>query len=103
MAFSHIAFNQQLEYGGKLRSSLATVEDGRTRLIQIRDTMTFMIDGDGSNSTQFGEVATRFGFVDNASAKAAWDELNSYLGKVTTDASVSSVDAAFKQLMNKLR
>ncbi len=111
MTIAHIYFSAQTEYGKNLRSALTSVEDGTARLVQVRDTMTFMIDGDGSSSTQFTEVVARFGFsvtggdaaANAVAAKAAWDEMNSYIGKITTDASVSSVDAARKQLMNKLR
>lgn len=103
MAFTHIYFSAATEYGSRLRSALSQVESGLDALIHARDTVTLMIDGDGSNATQFGEVTARYAFVDNAAAKAAWDELNSYIAKETTDSSVSSVDAARKQLFNKLR
>lgn len=103
MAFQHIFFSAVTEYGGRLRSALTQAEDGIARLIHARDTITFMIDGDGSNASQFAEVASRYQFPDNASAKAAWDELNSCLGKLTTDASVSSVASALAQAFNKLR
>jgi len=103
MAFQHLYFSAQTEYGSRLRSALGQVEDGLARLIQTRDAITFMIDGDGSSSTMFTEVTTRFAFADNATAQAAWNELNSYIAKETTDGTVDHVDAARKQLMNKLR
>jgi hypothetical protein len=103
MAFIHIYFSAQTEYGSRLRSALSQVEDGLDRLVHARDTITFMVDGDGSSDAMFTEVTTRYGFPDNATAKAAWDELNSYIAKETTDATVDHVDAARKQLFNKLR
>src|SRR4051812_2928911 len=103
MAFSHIQFNDQLPHGTKLRRGLSNLEEGLDGLNKIRDTMTLMIDGDGSNSTQFAEATTRFGFPDNASAKAAWDELNSLLGKLNSDADQTSVHTAMTQAFSKLR
>jgi hypothetical protein len=65
--------------------------------------MALMLNGDGTNATHFPYITTKFGFATDADAKAAWDELNSVLFKLTTDASVSSVNAAILQLFNKLR
>lgn len=79
------------------------LEEGRETLVKAKDVMQVMIDGDGSSATHFTEVTARFGFTDNATAKAGWDELNSALFKLTTDAQVSSVQAAMLQLFSKLR
>lgn len=103
MAFTHIQFNDNTQHGMLLRNALRSIEEGYTRLQQILATMTDMIDGDGSQVAQFTEVTTRFGFVDNASAQAAWNELNSMNSKLTTDAAVSSVNAALLQAFNKFR
>lgn len=103
MAFQHLQFSSTTEYGSRLRLALRDVENGLDALVKSRDTMTFMIDGDGSLASQFAEVASRYQFTDNATAKAAWDELNSYLGKETGDGTTDHVDTARKQLMNKLR
>ena len=115
--FSHIQFNGQPDYGQAFRSHLAQREAGRRGLIDDRDVMQTMIDGDGSQIGHFDEVVRRFGFggwvANNAVtdtqrtvAKAAWDELNSYLGKITVaDPSVPvfAVQAAEIQLFNKCR
>lgn len=103
MAFQHLYFSPTTEYGAKLRSALSLLESGMDNIVRVRDTMTFMIDGDGSLASQFNEVVSRFGFPDTATAKAAWDELNSYIAKVTTDASVTNCNTALKQMINKLR
>jgi len=103
MTIQHLYFSPQTEYGAKLRSALSTMESGFRALVDIRDCMTVMIDGDGSSATQFTEVQQRFGFVDTTVAKAAWDELNSVLAKLQTDASVTSVNAALLQVFKKLR
>jgi hypothetical protein len=101
MAFQHIYFNDQIQYGRKLRSALTKLKEGYAERDEVIAIMTMMIDGDGSNSTQFTEVASRFGFTDNAQAKAAWDELNSFASK-DTDSSVTMAKTARIQAINKL-
>lgn len=103
MAMTHIQFDDQKQHGRYLRRSLQMLEEGREQLIKTKDVMQTMINGDGSSSTHFPEVTSRFGFTDDATAKAAWDEINSALSKLTTDASVTSVQAALLQLFSKLR
>ena len=103
MAFAKLYFNPNSQYGGQLRGGLNQLESGLRIVIDMRDALTLMIDGDGSSSTQFSEATSRFGFADNATAKAAWDEMNSYLGKEMTDGSVTFVNAAREQLFDKLR
>jgi hypothetical protein len=109
MPFLRIQFNDQLPHGRMLRAVLNRLEeavDGGVDLVGksgVPGTMTFMIDGDGSDAAQFGEVTTRFGFASNADAKAAWDELNSLFGKLNGDGSVSNVNAALLQAFAKFR
>jgi hypothetical protein len=92
MAYSHLYFNDQTNHGRLLRSCLQQMQGSHDGLV---------IDGDGSSATQFGEVVTRFGFPDTATAKAAWDELNSLQSKFSGDGSVSFVNAAMKQAFSK--
>ncbi len=66
-------------------------------------TMTLMIDGDGSDAAHFSYMQSKFGFADNATAKAGYEELASALAKLNTDGSVSNVNAAILQLLNKFR
>ena len=103
MAQDNIFFNQSTQYGSLLRLALKNHEDGFIALNNVLSVMGHMITGSGTSDTEFAEVTTRFGFDDNADAKAAWDELNSYLAKVNTDASVSNVNAAMLQLFSKMR
>lgn len=103
MAFTHLYFSPTTEYGQKLRSALSLLEQGFDNIVRVRDAMTFMIDGDGSLATQYNEVVSRFGFPDTTTAKSAWDEMNAFISKATTDASVTNSDAARKQMLNKLR
>ena len=103
MATTHLAFNDQLTHGRMLRRALDQLEEGREGINDVLASMTTMIDGDGSLATQFTLVVTKFGYPDIATAKAAWDELNSMASKFNTDASVSSVQAALIQAFNKFR
>jgi hypothetical protein len=65
--------------------------------------MSLMIDGDGSSSTHYTYMQGKFGFVDDAAAKSAFEELSSVLFKLNTNDSVSSVNAAILQVFNKFR
>lgn len=103
MAFVHIHFNDQLQYGRQLRRVLNMMEESDDLLVDVLSMMTLMIDGNGSDAAQFTEVKERFGFTDNASAKAAWDELQSANSKTSGNGSVDNVRAARDQLFSKLR
>lgn len=107
MAIQHIQFdgrnNGNVTHGLMLRTALNQLEEGRANLIKVRDAMALMVDGDTAVAANYGEVVTRFGFGSNTDAKAAFDEINSALGKITVDTSVSSVQSALLQLFNKLR
>lgn len=103
MTVSHILFNDQTTHGRLLRRALQQQEEGLQNLIDVLATMQLMIDGDGSDSAQFPYVTTRFGFTNDAGSKAAWDELNSLKYKLTTNNSVSDVNAALLQVFNKFR
>lgn len=103
MAVAHINFNKGTEHGHMLFSALDRLEQSFTDLNEVHRTMALMIDGDGSSATHFTYMQEKFGFTDNAGAKAAYDELSSVLAKLNTDASVSSVNAALLQTFNKFR
>lgn len=105
MADNHYSFNAGTPHGSKLRQALTKLEQGLEELIDERDAMALMIDGDGTQAAHFaGEASTEFGFENTgADAKAAFAEIDSALSKVTTNASVSNVNAALLQLFGKLR
>jgi len=103
MPFTHIYVDTSKQHGQLLRGMLAQLEAGRNALVQIVDCMATMIDGDSGDAANYGEVATRFGFASNAAAKAAFDELNSVKGKLTTDSDVTFVQAALNQVFSKFR
>lgn len=71
--------------------------------IDLQATLIQMLSGDGSQDAHYTYIATKFGFPDDATAHAAVNEFNSVMGKIISDASVSSVNAAIKQAMAKFR
>jgi hypothetical protein len=65
--------------------------------------MTADLNGDGSSITHFDNVVTNYGFASTTTAKAAWDEINADLAKISGDGATSNVDTALRQLFTKLR
>jgi len=103
MAFNHIHFNDQTQYGRLLRRAVQMSEEADDLLTDVRDAMIQMRDGDGSQAAHYAEVTARFGFASDAKAKAAFDELDSAYSKTSGNGSVSNVRAARDQLYAKLR
>ena len=103
MAFAHIHFNDQTQYGRKLRRFLDQAEESDDAAPELLSVMEQMRDGDGSSAAHYAEVTTRFGFATDAKAKAAYDELASYWSKISGNGSVQDVRAARDQLFAKLR
>jgi len=103
MAFNHIHFDDQTQYGRKLRSMLNKSEQADDEMIDVRDVMIQMRDGDGSVASHYAEVTTRFGFATDDKAKACFDELDSAYSKTSGNAEVTNVRAARDQLYAKLR
>ena len=101
MPVSHISFDSNSEYGQQLRSSLNSLEKGKDDLNDLLGVMATMLDGDGSQAAHFEYFIPRFGFPDTATAKAAYDELQSLMFKLNTDAQVDFVNAAMTQVFNK--
>lgn len=100
MATTNIGFSRNTPLGQELSrflNDLARVHAAGPRLIAA---LQHMIDGNGSDAAHFAEF-TANGFDSNSEAKAAWEELNSFVAKITTNASVTDVDAAWKQLLAK--
>lgn len=103
MAAAHIHFNDQTQYGRKLRALLQKAEESDDEFVDVRDLMIQMRDGDGSDDTHYAELTTRFGFASNAKARAAFEELDSVFSKTSGNGSVSNVLAARDQMFAKLR
>lgn len=102
MAATHIPFNRNnTPIGQELSRFLndaGRVHAAASRLIAA---MQHHIDGDGSDAAHFAALVSDGPFTTNAHAKAAWDELNSFVAKITTNNSVTDVDAAWKQMLAK--
>lgn len=103
MAFNHIHFNDQLPHGRMLRRLLNKAEESDDEFSDVRDVMIQMRDGDGSQDAHYAEVTARFGFVSDAKARAAFEELDSAYSKTSGNGSVSNVRAARDQFFAKLR
>ena len=103
MADNHYLFNRELAAGWRLGRAMEDLENAVNRLLAEKATMVAMIDGDGSNVTHFNAHVTAYGFSDTTNAKAAYEELASMIGKLDTDASVSSVKAAIAQALARFR
>ena len=103
MSVGHYQFNDQLQHGRILRRVLngaeAFLDEGQDLLAAGAQ----MIDGDGSQDAHFPYFAAKFGFPDNATARAAWNEFQSFMSKITGDGSVIEVNAAIKQALAKFR
>lgn len=88
-------------------SAIRQIRDGRDRLKHVRDVMIRYRSGDGSSSSHYALLATKCsfqtgGYADaNTATKAAFDELDSAIGKLTTDVSVSAVLTAVDQCCAK--
>jgi hypothetical protein len=103
MAAAHIHFDDQTQYGRKLRRALQLMEEGDDLLADVRDMMIQMRDGDGSSAAHYALLVTRMGFPDNATAKAAFEELDSAFSKTSGNGSVTNTRAAREQLFAKMR
>jgi hypothetical protein len=103
MADNHYVFDRTTPAGFRLGRSFDDLENAKQRLIAERDTMTQMLDGDGSAITHFNAHVAAYGFSDTTNAKAAYEELNALLAKLDTDASVSSVKTAIAQALARFR
>ena len=103
MAVLHLSFNRSLAHGSMLGNALNQFENGYDRLNEQLSAMALMIDGDGSSPTHFPYFTQKYGFEDDVHSQAAWNELNSLMAKLNTDASVTSVKSALEQAFAKFR
>jgi hypothetical protein len=103
MAFNHIHFNANNQYGAKLRGMLTLSEQGDDAMADVRDLMIQMRDGDGSQDAHYAELTSKFGFASDAKARAAFEELDSAYSRISGNGSVTNVRAARDQLFAKMR
>ena len=106
---NHIFFDDNTQYGRRLRQVLGANETADDIFADVRDVMVQMLEGDGSQDAHYSTIATRFGFKDingavsSAVAHAAFLEIDSAYSKTSGDGTVSNVRAARDQLFAKLR
>jgi hypothetical protein len=86
-----------------IRQALSQLEEGRDALNDTISVMQTMIDGDGSQASQFTYVTGKYGFPDDATSMAAWNELNSLAFKLNTNASITDMMNALLQAFSKFR
>ena len=103
MADNHYVFDRTLPAGFRLGRAFDALDNAKQWLLAEKDTMTQMLDGDGSAITHFNAHVTAYGFTDTTNAKAAYEELGALIGKIDTDASVSSVKTAIAQALARFR
>lgn len=103
MAFNHIHFDEQSQYGRLFRQMLRTNESGDDQMADMVSLFQAMIDGDGSQDAHYTEVTVRFGFPSNALAHAAFNELASAYAKTSGNGAVTNSRAARDQLFAYLR
>lgn len=105
MPITHISYGESgANHSTLIGSPLRKLEEGLAELEEVVATMALMLTGDGQQEAHFTSyIIVKFGFPDAATAKAAWDELNSLKGKLTTNGSVIEVNAALHQAFNKFR
>jgi hypothetical protein len=103
MAFTHIHFDDETQYGRLLRLMLRTNEAADDQLADMIVLFQSMIDGDGSQDAHYTEVTVRFAFPSNALAHAAFNELASAYAKTSGNGAVTNSRAARDQLFTFLR
>ena len=105
MADNHYSFDRTggKAAGWRLGRAHECLDNAMRWLVDERDAMIQMRDGDGSQDAHYVLVKTLYGFGSDADARSAFLELDSVLAKLTTDGSVSSVNAAIKQFLSRLR
>lgn len=104
-AETHYGFNRSgsLAAGYRLGVAVESLDKAVKGLVDERDTMIQMRDGDGSQNAHYAAVTTAYGFSSDAEAKGAFLELDSLIAKLQTDSSVSGVKAAIAQFLARLR
>jgi hypothetical protein len=105
MADNHYSFDRTggKAAGWRLGRAVEALDNASKWLVDERDAMIQMRDGDGSQDTHYASVTTAYGFSNDAEAHSAFLELDSLLAKINVDASVSSVKAAIGQFIARFR
>lgn len=101
MAETNISFDRSNQFGQEIKALLnayrKVVSDGPL----ILESMALMLDGDGSQLAHFQTMVDLGIYPTTTDAKESYLELQSANSKCNTDASVDSVNTAFKQVCAK--
>jgi ribonuclease HII len=101
MAATNIDFDRANQFGQEIKAYLNALRKVNQDGPNILTAIVHMVDGDGSDPTHFAELVTKGIYPTNEDAQASYNELASINAKLTTDESVTSVDAAIKQVCSK--
>lgn len=102
MALTHVGFSRGTPAGGRLDNLLNHLRAFMDSMPHELATMAKMVNGDGSLAAHFTYMTDKYGFDNDAAAKAAFDELNAAWAKVAGDTSQTNVNAALKQVVDRL-
>ena len=95
-AINYIKYATGTELQSRLKSAINGLHANHNELVFLLDKMNSMND-----DADFSAVEAEFG-IEAGYGDDARNELASYMAKMTTDASVTAVDAARKQLIAKM-
>lgn len=101
MADNFFAYDRTTNGGFRLGRGTEALQQALEDLVEERDTMLAMINGDGSDPSHYNQHVTSYGFDSTTDAKAAYAELDALVAKITSDGSQSSVNAAIKQFLGR--
>ena len=102
-ADTHYGFNRNIPAGFRLGRAHEALDNAMVYIAAEQAAMAAMIDGDGTMDAHYAPIKTAYGFGTDAEARAAYTETQSVWGKLSVDSSVSSVNAAIKQWLARLR
>jgi hypothetical protein len=101
MASTNIEFDRANQFGQEIKAYLNALRKVNQDGPNILASIVHMVDGDGSQAAHFAELVSLGIYPTNEDAMASYNELASVNAKLTTDSSVTSVDAALKQVCAK--
>lgn len=99
MADNFFAYNRNIPSGFRLGRGVEALDQALEDLVDERDAMTQMINGDGSDPSHYNQHVTAYGFDSTTDARNAYLELDSLVSKLTSNGSQSSVFDAIKQFL----
>lgn len=104
-AETHYGFNRNVPAGYRLGRAHEGLDLAMVGLVAERDAMVQMRDGADCTApyTCYASVTAAYGFSSDAEARGAFLELDSLVAKLTSDGSQTSVNAAIKQFLSRLR